>query len=151
MFQVLLYITNNSIKHQSFVYTKLNDQIDWFQTIQFTISHLFAHSLNVKQFYLTYRYGPIRCYHCVLEWILEQSQWGGTPHSPKVKHYWSLTIKLFCVISGHSLGKGFTTLQGCIQSQPNWMSTVKCDKKTLTIPSQLCLEFDLNMKEMVLL
>ena len=48
-------ITNNSIKHKSFVYTQLNDQTVLFQTIQFSVSHLFAHSLNVKQFYLTHR------------------------------------------------------------------------------------------------
>ena len=45
-------IANNSIKHQSFVYTQLNDQ---FLTIQFSISHLFTLTLNAKQFYLTYR------------------------------------------------------------------------------------------------
>ena len=39
-FQVLLCITNNSIKHQSFVYTQLNDQTVLFQTIQFNISHV---------------------------------------------------------------------------------------------------------------
>ena len=32
-FQVLLYITNNPIKHRSFVYTQLNDQTVLFQTI----------------------------------------------------------------------------------------------------------------------
>ena len=47
--------TNNSIKHQSFVYTELNDQTVLFQTIQFSISHLFALSLNVKKFYVTHR------------------------------------------------------------------------------------------------
>ena len=58
-FQVLLCITKNSMKHHSFVYRQLNDQIVLFQAIQFNISHLFAlslnvkvHSLNVKQFYL---------------------------------------------------------------------------------------------------
>ena len=35
--QVLLCITNNSIKHQSFVYTQLNDQTVLFLTIQFSI------------------------------------------------------------------------------------------------------------------
>ena len=45
--QVLLFITNNSIKHQSFVYTQLNVQTVLFQTIQFSMNHLFAHSLNV--------------------------------------------------------------------------------------------------------
>ena len=50
-FQLLLCISENSTKHQSFVYTRLNDWIVLFLTIQFNISHLFAHSLNVKQFY----------------------------------------------------------------------------------------------------
>ncbi len=41
----------NSIKHQSFVYTQLNDETVLFQTIKFSVSHLFALCLNVKQFY----------------------------------------------------------------------------------------------------
>ena len=49
----MLCITNNSIKLQSFVYTQLNDQTVLFQAIQFSISHLFTLSFNVKQFYLT--------------------------------------------------------------------------------------------------
>ena len=52
--QVLLCITNNSVKHQSFVYIHLNDQTVLFQTIQFSITHLLVLSLNVKQFYLTH-------------------------------------------------------------------------------------------------
>ena len=54
-FQEFLCITNNSIKHQSYVYILLNDQTVLFQTIQFSINHLFALSLEVKQFYLTHR------------------------------------------------------------------------------------------------
>ena len=54
-FQVLLCITNNLIKQQLFVYTPLNDQIVLFLTIQFSLSHLFALNLNLKQFYLTHR------------------------------------------------------------------------------------------------
>ena len=34
---------------------------------QFNTSHLFALSLNVKQFYLTHRYDPISCY-CCIQW-----------------------------------------------------------------------------------
>ena len=45
----------NSIKHESFVYTQLDDQTILFQIIQFSISHLFALNFNVKQFYLTHR------------------------------------------------------------------------------------------------
>ena len=96
-FQVLLCITNNSIKHQSFIYSQLNDETVLFLTIQFSISHFFALSLFVKQFYLTYRYDPIRCHHS--EWSWEWWQWKGTPHSPKLQHYWSLTIGLINVIS----------------------------------------------------
>ena len=54
-FQVLQCITNDSIKNQSFIYTHLNDQRVLFQTIQLNISHLFAHSLNIKRFYLTHK------------------------------------------------------------------------------------------------
>ena len=36
-------------------YPQLNDQTVLFLTIQFSISHLFAVCLNIKQFYLTYR------------------------------------------------------------------------------------------------
>ena len=39
---MLLYITNNSIKHQSFVYTQLNDQTVLFQTIQFSMSFIYT-------------------------------------------------------------------------------------------------------------
>ena len=35
----------------------------YFKTVQFSISHMFALSLNVKQFYLTHRLVPVRCYH----------------------------------------------------------------------------------------
>ena len=52
---ILLCIANNSIKHQLFVYTRLNDPAVLFQTIQFSISDLFVLSLNVKQFYLTHK------------------------------------------------------------------------------------------------
>ena len=54
-FQVLLCITNNSIKHQSFVYIQLNDQTVLFLTVQFSPGHLFALSLNVRKFHLTHR------------------------------------------------------------------------------------------------
>ena len=34
-----------------------------------------------------------------MEWIWEQWQWRGTPHSPKLQHYWNPTIRLFSIIS----------------------------------------------------
>ena len=100
---MFLCITNYSNEHQSFVYTQLNDQTVLLEIIQFSMSHLFVLSLNIKQFYLTHRYDPIKWYHSGLEWTWEQWQWTGTWHSPKLQHYWNLTIRLFRVISGHSL------------------------------------------------
>ena len=47
-------MTNISIKHQSFVYTQLNDPTVLFLTIQFIISLLFALSLNVTKFNCLY-------------------------------------------------------------------------------------------------
>ena len=48
-------IPMQQIKHQLFVYTQLNGQTVLFLTIQFSISHLLAHGLSVKQFYLTHK------------------------------------------------------------------------------------------------
>ena len=113
-FRVLLCITDNSIKYQSFVCILLNDQTVLFHTIQVTISYFFVLSLNVEQFYLTYRQDLIRCYRSGPEWPWERWQWRGTLHSPKLQHYWSLTIRLFNVISGHSLVVGgLTPLPRC--------------------------------------
>ena len=46
-----------------------------------------------------------RCYYSRSEWIWEPWQWRGTPHSPNLQS-WSLTIKLFNVISRTPIGKG---------------------------------------------
>ena len=80
----------------------------------------FAHS--VKQFYLTHRLDPIRCSLSGPEWTLEQWQWKGTPHSPKIQHYWTLTIRLFSLIIRTLIRGGLTPLQKCsrciLQLQP---------------------------------
>ena len=131
-FQVLLFKTNYSIQHYSFIctqsngsnycfisltnqlnishlFTQLNDQTVLFQTVQFNTSHLFEFSLNVKQFYLTNRQDPIMCYHSRPEWTWEWWQWIDTLHSPNFQG-WSLTIELFSIISGQSLGAGVLLL-----------------------------------------
>ena len=46
-------MTNNSNKHQIFVYTQLNDQTVLF--LENLACHFFAHGLSVKQFYWTHR------------------------------------------------------------------------------------------------
>ena len=89
----MLWITNNSVKHQSFIYSRLNDQTVLFLTIQFCISHLFALCLNVKDRTLSGATtsglsGP---------WSIGNER--NTPHFPMLPHYWILTIGLFSVIS----------------------------------------------------
>ena len=54
-FKVLLCITNSSTGNISQLLTQLNGQKVLFLTILFSISHWFALSVNVKQFYFTHR------------------------------------------------------------------------------------------------
>ena len=82
-FQVLLCLTNNLIKYQSFVYIQLNDQTVLFLTIQFSRNHLFTLSLDVKQFYLIPRLDPTKCYHFGSEWTLEVMAMKGYSAFPK--------------------------------------------------------------------
>ena len=122
-------ISNNSVKYKNiFVYKHLNVKMVLFQTIQFststqvqcqkTVPFQIIHK-HTAYFYLTHRYDPIKYYHSGPDWISEQWQWIGTPHFPKLQHYWNLAIK-----SGHLAGGGWslTPLQRiswCIlQSQP---------------------------------
>ena len=105
----MVSIASNSIKHQSFVYTQLNDQTILFQTIQFSIRYLFALSLNINQFYFIHRWNRVRCFPSGSEW-----QWTGTPHSPKVQN-WSLTIRWFNVVS-RTLVRGGSYSSAEIQS-----------------------------------
>ena len=80
-------------------------------TILLNISHLFTHSLSVKQFYLTHRYmcqiglfDPIRCYHAAPEWTWERWQWTGIPHSP-------VSASDCLSYPGHSLGESYPTAE----------------------------------------
>ena len=111
-FKVLLCITNDLFKLQSFIYSQLNDQTVLFLTIHFSISHLFAHSLNVKYFNLTHRYDFIKCYHFGPEWTWEQWQWRSALHSLNLLD-WSLTVRLFNVIFATLTVGEVTPLQGC--------------------------------------
>ena len=112
------------MKHQFFVHTQLNDQTVLYQTIQFSISHyLFALSLNVKQFYLTHRLNSFRCYHSGLGWTRKQWQWRGILHSPKLQHYRSFTIRLFCVISRTLVGEVLHLCRDAVSVfySPSWL------------------------------
>ena len=103
--QVFLCITNNSSKHY------LSDQTVLFQTILCSISHLFALSLDVKQFYLTHTYDPIRCNNSRPEWIWEQWQWRDTSYFLNLQHYWSLTIRLCNDISKTLIGGVYSSTE----------------------------------------
>ena len=94
-FQVLLCITNNSIKHQSFVYTQLNNQTVLFQTIQFSMSFVCTQSICQSVLFDPW----IRRYHSGTEWTWNRLQWRDTPHSLKLERYRSLTIRFFNVIA----------------------------------------------------
>ena len=97
-FQVLLCITNYSIRHHLFTLSKMTDHLYfYFLTIQFSLTPL--HSLNVKQFYLTYSQDPIRCYYSESEWTWDRWQWMGTLHSSKLNYYLRRTIRMFSFIS----------------------------------------------------
>ena len=85
-----------------------------------------AVSLNVKQFYLTHRLDPIRCYHSKSEWTWEQWQWRGIQHSAKLPD-WCLTIRLFVSYPRHSLGESYSLQRCCqciLQPQPTGLNTV---------------------------
>ena len=82
-------------------------------TVKWSISSisnkLFAHSLNVEQFYFAHRENPIKCYHSRPEWTWEQWQWRVTLHSPNLQD-WRLTIRCLCVISWTFVGVGVLPL-----------------------------------------
>ena len=96
-FQVEQCITNSSLKLQSFVYTQLNDQTVLFLTIQFNVSHLIAHSLNVKHF------KPL--IEVLLLWAIEDMEvivmkgYSAFPKSPALLK----TFNGLMSLSGHSL------------------------------------------------
>ena len=103
-------MNNNSIKHQSFLYTQLNDQTVLYLTIQYNISYLLALSLNVKQFYFTHRYDTFRCYHSKSEWTREWWHWRGTLHSPKLEHHHQIVQ---CYIQDTHWRRSLIPLQRC--------------------------------------
>ena len=55
--------------HYQFIYTQWNSQTTLFLTIQFNISHLFAHSLNVEQSYFIHMYDCVQHYNTESERI----------------------------------------------------------------------------------
>ena len=121
----MLCISNNSIKHQSFVYTQLNDQTVLFQTNQFSISHLFGLILKCQTVLFDVYIGPYQ----------ELPLWGQSGHGSNgnegvlcIPQSCSITwaSALDCLVSylGHSFGGGgcLTPVNRCsrcmLQPQP---------------------------------
>ena len=127
-----------------------------FQTIQFCIrtqlkckyssivKNISISSYSVIQTVLILTIQYFRCYHSnssnsnnsvfqVLPFRarVEQWQWRGAPHSPKLQHYWNLTIRLFSVISGLSLVGGFLPL--CRGAVSVFYSPSQLGKKVMLI------------------
>ena len=135
---VLIQINQFSISIV-FVYTLLNVKTGLFQTIHFSISIQFKYqnssiSSNLVQHKYTVQFCLI---HRTLsgattlgpEWTWKWWQWRGTRHSLKLQHYWSLTIRLLCVISRTLVGRGSypsAELQSVYSTAPaNWAKQMK--------------------------
>ena len=111
-YKVLLFNTNNSSKHQSFVYKQLNDQIILFLKIQFSISFFFLRAVQISNSSIW----PIDGTFQVL-WLRvsvdHRAIVRASPYSSKFRHYRSLTIWFFsCHILDHSF-RVLSPLQSC--------------------------------------
>ena len=107
----MLCITNNLIKHQSFVYTQLNNLTTLFLRIQLSISHLFALYLNVKQFYLNHRWDPIRCNHSrpVNLGVMAMKGYSAFPKAPALLELHHQIVRIS--YPGHSLGDSYPSAE----------------------------------------
>ena len=119
------------------MFIQLKVKIALFQTIQFSISTMFkcrnSSIFKKNQFSINTQFKCknsklskppfssiwpidrtlIRCNHSGSECTREWWQWRGTLHSPKIRHYWNLTLRLFSVICRTLVGGGVTPLQRC--------------------------------------
>ena len=103
-----------------------------FQTIQFSISIPLVLC------------NPYQCYHARPEWTWEQWQWRCALHSPKPQHHWNITIRLFSVMTGHSLGGWGSYLSAEVQSVystalADWVSVLSLMIFIILISSRLIL------------
>ena len=85
-----------------FVPTQLNVKTVLFQEIPFSISTQFSSIWSIDG-------TLIRWYRARVD--QEWWQWRGTPHSPKLHHYWNITIRLFNVISRTLVGTIYQPLR----------------------------------------
>ena len=84
-----------------------------FQAIQFT--QTIQVSISILLVLFNPLIGPYQVLPLRAGVDLEQWQWRGTPHFPKLQHWWNFTIRLFSVISRTLVRGGLTPLQRCSQ------------------------------------
>ena len=97
-FQVLLTITNNSNKHQSFAYKQINDQTVLFQAIQFSML-LVCIQFKCQTVLFDLKIRPYQVLPLRTRVDLGVMVKRGTSQSSKLQYDRSLTIRLFSVIS----------------------------------------------------
>ena len=97
--QVLICITNNSIKHQSSIYTQLNIKTVLFQTIQLSISTQFSSIMTIDR-NLSGATTPGQ------RRTKSYCHKGELHIPPKLPHQWNLNIRLLSIISRIRVGGG---------------------------------------------
>ena len=76
-----------------------------FQFSQTVLIETIKFSISMQLVLFNPLIGSIRCYYFGPEWTWEWWQWLGTPHSPKLQHYWNLTITLFSIMCRTIVGE----------------------------------------------
>ena len=125
----MLCINNNLIEYLSFARTQLNDKTVLFLTIQFSISHLFAFSLNVKQFYQIHSWNSICCCHSGPEWAWERWLWRLLRIPPSSSNTEPSSWDCLVSYTGHSLGKSYPSaeIQSVYSTAPSgWAAMQFC-------------------------
>ena len=104
---ILWHINLCRLFYAKFIFIQIINSI---QTIQFSVSTVSTSKtalFQVIQFSIRTHFNsirPIGPYLSRPEWTKERKQWRGAPLSPKLQHYWNLTIRLFSVISRTLVG-----------------------------------------------
>ena len=127
-FQEMLGVINNSIKYQSFVYSQLKDKTVLFQTIQFSISHLFA-LFKFQTVLFDLLIGPYQLLPLQIRVDLGEILMKVYSTFPKLQHYWSPTLWVFrvifriVVVGGSYLSAGMQSVYSTALADWAWLNT----------------------------
>ena len=133
------------VRNSALQYTPLNDQ-----TVLFQISKkkqktqvICLHPVYMSNTFIwPLRYDPIKFYFSASKWTWEQWQWRGTPHSTKLQHNWSLTIRFLVLQKEHSLEGSYSlaSMQSVYSTGPpdyalyicKWIQTINVIQQALS-------------------